>query len=349
MSGYFSMMEERGFEELLFVHDGSTGLKAVVAIHSTVLGPALGGTRMWPYPSEAAAIEDVMRLARGMTYKSAMAELDLGGGKGVILGDPCRDKSEALFRAYGRFVEKIGGRYITAADMGVDENDLDCVRRETAHIIGGTLHGSPSPFTAFGVWRGMKAAANALFGTASLGGLVVTVQGLGSVGGSLCRYLAEEGAALIVTDLNRDKVISAAEKWGARAVAPEEIYSQPCDIFAPCGGGGVVNRKTLPQLKCRIVAGAANNVLHDEDCGAALHSRGILYSPDYVINAGGLIFVDYCRRGITDPDVIHSVVERIEGRLKQIFQRAADQKLRPEIAAGLMAEERLRGSEKPTV
>jgi leucine dehydrogenase len=343
MSVYFARMESQGFEELLLFHDRGTGLKAVVAIHNTALGPALGGTRMWPYPSEEAAVEDAMRLARGMTYKSAMAELDLGGGKGVILGDPCRDKSEALFRAYGRFVEKIGGRFITAVDMGINEKDLDWVKRETAHVIGGTLQGSPSPSTAFGVWRGMKAAANARFGTTSLTGLVIAVQGLGGVGGSLCRYLAEEGAALIVTDLDQEKVKFAVEKWGARPVTPEEIYSQPCDIYAPCGAGAVINRDTLPALKCRIVAGAANNVLNDEECGAALHAREILYAPDYVINAGGIIFVDYCRRGITDPETIKSVVGRIEGRLERLFRRAAEQNLRPETAACLMAEERLRG------
>jgi len=339
-------MEKQGFEELLFAHDASTGLKAVIAIHSTILGPALGGTRMWPYPTEEAAVNDVMRLARGMTYKAAMADRDLGGGKAVIIGDPCRDKSEKLLRAYGRFVDKLGGRYITAEDMGIGEKDLDWVRQETAHVLGDSSQGSPSPFTAYGVWRGIKASARDALGSDSLEGLTVAVQGLGGVGSRLCEYLAGEGARLIVADLDPEKVKGAVSRWAAKAVAPEEIHARECDIFAPCAAGGIINELTIPQLKCRIVAGAANNVLQDRACGAGLMNRGILYAPDYVINAGGLIYVDSIRLGLKDPDEIRRVVGRIEQRLTHIFKRSAAEKQPPEVVADLMAEERLQSGAK---
>jgi len=301
---------------------------------------------MWPYPAEEAAVEDAMRLARGMTYKAAMADRNLGGGKAVILGDPCRHKSERLLRAYGRFVDKLGGRYITAEDMGIGEKDLDWVRQETAHVLGDSSQGSPSPFTAYGVWRGIKASARAALGSDSLRGLTVAVQGLGNVGGKLCAYLAREGARLIVADLDPEKVKEAVSRWPAKAVAPEEIYAQECDIFAPCAAGGVINEKTLPQLKCRIVAGSANNVLQDRAWGAELMKRGILYAPDYVINAGGLIYVDSMRLGLKDPAEIRRVVGRIEDRLAQIFKRSAAESLPPEAVADLMAEERLQSGAK---
>ncbi|MEW5783826.1 MAG: Glu/Leu/Phe/Val dehydrogenase dimerization domain-containing protein [Bacillota bacterium] len=342
MAGYFGRMESLGFEELIMVHDSPTGLKAVIAIHSTLRGPALGGTRMWAYPSEEAAVEDVLRLARGMTFKAAAAELSLGGGKAVIMGDPGRDKSKALFQAYGRFVDRLQGRFLTAEDMGTCEQDLDWVRAETAHVIGGSACGSPSPYTAYGVWRGMKAAAAAAFGSASLSGLVVAVQGLGGVGSCLCRYLAEEGAALIVTDLDAARAAAAAKQWGARVVKAADIYAQKCDIFAPCGVGAIINAETIPLLQCRIVAGAANNVLLEEADGVALHHRGILYAPDYIINAGGLIFVDACRRGAADSDQVYRDTGRIEGRLARLFHRAAGQGLTPEAAAALLVEENMR-------
>ena len=342
MSGYLARMAEQDFEEVILVHDAESGLKAVIAIHSTARGPALGGTRMWTYPNEEAAVEDVMCLARGMSYKSAAAELPLGGGKGVIIGDPCRDKCEALFRAYGRFVAKLNGRFITAADMGTEEHDLDCVRMETEYVIGGSALGSPSPITAYGVWKGLKACADEVFGTSSLEGLVVAVQGVGSVGMALCKHLADEGALLLVTDLDQKRVQEAEERFKAKAIMPDEIYGQKCDIFAPCGGGGVVNRETIPQLQCRIVAGAANNVLKEKEFGAALKERGILYAPDYIINSGGIIFVEFSRQGEKDLEKIKAVIDRIEGRLKEIFRRSREQQLLPEEVADLIAEEKLR-------
>ncbi|MCJ7807037.1 MAG: leucine dehydrogenase [Clostridia bacterium] len=342
MSGCLARMAEQGFEELVLFYDAGTGLKTAIAIHSTARGPALGGTRMWVYPNEEAAIEDVMCLARGMSYKSAAAELPIGGGKGVIIGDPGRDKSEALFRAYGRFVEKLNGRFITAADMGIEEHDLDCIHLETRHVIGGSALGSPSPLTAYGTLKGIKACVEEVFGSPKLEGLIVAVQGVGSVGMALCKNLAEEGALLIVTDLDQKKVREAVECWNAKAVAPDEIYAQKCDIFAPCGGGGAVNRESLPRLQCRIVAGAANNVLKEKELGAALKERGILYAPDYIINAGGIIFVEFSRQGEKNLEKIKAVIDRIEGRMKEIFRRSREQNLQPEEVADLIAEEKLR-------
>lgn len=341
MDGYFPKIEAFGFEEVLMAHDAETGLKAIIAIHNTVNGPALGGTRMWNYSSEAAAFEDVLRLARGMTYKSAGAELPLGGGKAVIMGDPRRDKSGKLLMAYGRVVEKLQGRYITAQDMGIDESDLDWVRRETAHVLGGSTIGTPSPFTAYGVWQGIKASAEEVYSDSSLEGKVVAVQGLGGVGSSLCDYLAGEGARLIVTDIVPERVSEAVAKWGAKAVEPEEIYAQECHIFAPCGGGAVINKNTISRLSCRVVAGAANNVLEKPEDGEALARLGILYAPDYVINAGGLIFVDSCRRGCTDKVLIRESISGIGERLRRIFAMARERDLCTAVAADLLVEERI--------
>lgn len=342
MSGYLSRMAELGFEELVLFHDAPTGLKTVIVIHSTARGPALGGTRMWTYPNEEAAVEDAMCLARGMSYKSAAAELPLGGGKAVIMGDPCRDKSEALFRAYGRCVAKLNGRYITAADMGTEEHDLDCVRMETEYVIGGAALGSPSPYTAYGVWKGIKACAEEVYGSPSLEGLVIAVQGVGSVGMSLCKHLFDEGAQIIVTDLDQKRIKEAVELYNAEAVGQEEITNVKCDIFAPCAGGGVINSHTVSKLQCRIVAGAANNVIKENNIGIVLQERGILYAPDYIINAGGITFVEYSRQGEKNTVEIKKVIDRIESRLKEIFRRSREQKMRPEEVADLYAEEKLK-------
>lgn len=341
MSEYLSKMEERGFEELVLLHDARSGLKGAIAIHSTVRGPALGGTRMWTYASEEEAVEDVMSLACGMSYKAAAAELPLGGGKGVIIGDPHHDKCEELFECYGRFVENLNGRFITAADMGISEPDLDCIRKETRHVIGGSQIGSPSPFTAYGVWRGMKACCEMVYGSPSLKGKVVAVQGVGSVGGPLCGHLAEEGAHLLVSDLDQDRVDQAVEQFGATAVDPEQIVFRECDIFSPCGAGGVINKESIAHLKCSIVAGAANNVIKDNEYEEALQERGILYAPDYIINAGGLIFVEMRRQGEMDDQSIKNLVSGIEKRLKEIFQRSREQNLLPGAVADIFAEERL--------
>jgi leucine dehydrogenase len=342
MSGYLTRMENQDFEEINLFHDAETGLKAAIVIHSTARGPALGGTRMWTYPNEDAAVEDVMFLARGMSYKSAAAELPLGGGKGLIIADPCRDKCEALFRAYGRFVERLNGRFITAADMGTTAQDLDCVRHETDHVVGGADVGSPSPFTAYGVWRGMKACAREVYGSPELEGLTVAVQGVGSVGAALCGYLSADGAKLIVADIDSRKAEEAAELWSAEIVKPEEIASRQCDIFAPCGAGGAVNSKNLESLHCRIIAGAANNVLKEEGLGLALQKRSILYAPDYIINAGGIIFVEMNRQGEKDADKIRLLIGRIEGRLQELFRRSHEENLLPQQVADMIAEERIK-------
>ena len=341
MTEYLAKMEEKGFEELVLLHDTETGLKGAIAIHSTALGPALGGTRMWTYPSEEEAVDDVMCLACGMSYKAAAADLPLGGGKGVIIGDPGRDKCEELFSCYGRFVEHLNGRFITAADMGIEENDLDCIRKETRHVVGGTEIGSPSPFTAYGVWKGIKACAEEVYGSPNLEDKVIAVQGVGSVGAALCGSLAGEGARLLVSDLDQNRVKQAVTTFGATAVDTDQVIFRECDIFAPCGIGGVINEQTLSHLKCNIVAGAANNVIKEEGLGAALKERGILYAPDYIINAGGLIFVEMRRQGERDEEKIRQLIARIEGRLKELFSRSREQNLLPEEAANIYAEEKL--------
>ncbi len=344
MAGYFAKMVPLGYEEIHLFHDPPSGLKAIVAIHNTALGPALGGTRMFDYPTEEAALEDVLRLARGMTYKAAAAHLNLGGGKAVIMGDPARDKNEQLLRAYGRCVEKLGGRYLTSVDMGIDEKDLDCMRLETEHLLGESSAGNPSPYTAFGIWQGLKRCAAEVYGTPRLKDLTVAVQGLGGVGGALCRHLSEDGASLVVTDIVPEKAKKAAELWGAALVEPGQIYDQQCHIFAPCAAGSVINPETIPRLKCRIVAGSANNMLLDDESGEALYRRGILYAPDYVINAGGLIFVDCLRQGITHPEEIHRIITRLDERLQVLFHRSHQEKKPPEVVADLLAEERFRGA-----
>jgi leucine dehydrogenase len=291
----FEKLAEYRYEQVVFCHDKSTGLRAIIVIHNTTLGPALGGCRMYPYATEDEAVADALRLARGMTYKAAASGLNLGGGKSVIIGDPRKDKSETLFRSFGRYIETLGGRYITAEDVGTSIEDMENIRLETSHVVGVDVthggSGDPSPFTALGVKQGMLACAEEAFDAPSLEGRTVAVQGLGHVGYHLCELLHAEGARLIVTDLNRSLVEEAAREFGAKPVEPDEILSIPCDVLAPCALGSVINDESLAKLRCSIVAGSANNVLAESHHGAALYERGILYAPDYVINAGGLINV----------------------------------------------------------
>ncbi len=291
----FTYMEKYDYEQLLFAQDKQSGLKAIIAIHDTTLGPALGGTRMWTYENEEAAIEDALRLAKGMTYKNAAAGLNLGGGKTVIIGDPRKDKNEAMFRAFGRYIQGLNGRYITAEDVGTTVEDMDIIHEETDYVTGISpafgSSGNPSPVTAYGVYVGMKAAAKEAFGTDSLEGRTVAVQGVGNVAYNLCKHLHEEGASLIVTDINREAVKRAVEDFGAKAVEPEEIYSVDADIYAPCALGATINDETIPQLKAKVIAGAANNQLRENRHGDIIHEQGIVYAPDYIINAGGVINV----------------------------------------------------------
>ena len=283
-------MKEFGHEKVLFVNNEEAGLRAIIAVHNTKRGPAIGGCRLWPYESEDAALFDVLRLSRGMSHKNAAAGLDFGGGKAVIIADPS-EKTEALFEAFAEAVNDLGGCYITAEDVNTDCDDALIMARKTNHICGlPQVSGDPSPFTAIGVWQGIKAAAKVVFGSDDLKGRTIAVQGLGKVGYPLCRHLHEEGAKLYVSNLhNKEMIEKAVEEFGAVPVSPDKILSQECDILAPCALGAVMNPETIPALNCKIVAGAANNVIFDDASGEALKARGIAYAPDFIINAGGVI------------------------------------------------------------
>lgn len=292
----FGQLQSYGHEQVVVCSEPSIGLKAIIAIHDTTLGPSLGGVRMWPYENEQEAVRDVLRLSRGMTYKAAISGLNLGGGKAVIIGDPRSEKSEALFRAFGRFVDSLGGRYITAEDVGTDVQCMEWVHMETKYVsglpkaTGGS--GDPSPVTAYGTYVGMKACAKKAYGSDSLEGKRIAVQGAGHVSSYLAEFLHKEGAELLICDIYEDKVNELAEKVDAEVVDPDDIYGLDVDIFSPCALGGVVNDDTIDHFKCDIIAGAANNILDQEDKhGQMLLDRDIMYAPDYVINAGGLINV----------------------------------------------------------
>jgi leucine dehydrogenase len=288
----FDTIAEMGHEQVVLCHDQSAGYRGIIAIHSTTLGPALGGTRFWRYASDEEAFVDALRLARGMTYKNAVAGLNLGGGKAVLIGDNRTANREMIFRAHGRFVESLGGRYITAEDVGTSTADMDFVHMETDYVTGlAGRSGDPSPVTAHGVFRSIQAAAKWCWDSDDLGARTVSVQGCGHVGYHLAKALHEAGAGLVVTDIDPERAKRVASEFGATAVAPDDIYSAQADIFAPCALGAVINDKTIPQLRVELVAGAANNQLQDERHGDELHRRGILYVPDYVANAGGVINV----------------------------------------------------------
>ena len=288
----FDTIASMGHEQLVICNDSSAGYRGIIAIHSTTLGPALGGTRFWQYASDEEAIVDALRLARGMTYKNAVAGLNLGGGKSVIIGNNKTADREMIFRAHGRFVESRGGRYITAEDVGTSTADMDFVHMETKNVSGlAGRSGDPSPVTAHGVFRAIQASARERWGSDDLSTKTVSVQGAGHVGYYLAKELHEAGAKLVVTDIDAERVKQVVTEFGARFVAPEEIYSVQSDIFAPCALGGIINDATIPKLTCEIVAGGANNVLLEERHGVVLEERGILYAPDYVANAGGVINV----------------------------------------------------------
>lgn len=340
----FEYMEKYDYEQLVFCQENTSGLKAVICIHDTTLGPALGGTRMWNYASEEDAILDALRLARGMTYKNAAAGLNLGGGKTVIIGDSRTQKSEELFRAFGRYVQSLNGRYITAEDVGTNVQDMDWIHMETKFVTGVSSSygssGDPSPMTALGVWRGMKAAAKEAFGSDSLEGKTIAIQGLGHVGYYLAKHLTDEGARLVVTDINPESVKRVVREFVATPVNPEEIFQVKCDIFAPCALGAVINDDTIPKLKCQVVAGAANNVLKEERHGDKLHELGILYAPDYVINAGGVINVADELEGYNYERALKKV-ETVYDNVAKVISIAKRDNIPTYKAADRMAEERI--------
>lgn len=340
----FDYLQKYDYEQLVLCQDETSGLKAIIAIHDTTLGPALGGTRMWMYNSEEEAIEDALRLSRGMTYKAAAAGLNLGGGKAVIIGDPRKDKSEELFRAFGRFVQGLNGRYITAEDVGTTVADMDLIYQETNYVTGVSpafgSGGNPSPVTAYGVYRGMKAAAKRGFGHDDLSGKTIAVQGVGNVAYNLCRYLHEEGANLIVTDINMENVQRAVVDFGAKAVGVNEIFGVECDIFSPCALGAIINDDTIPQFKAKVIAGAANNQLKEEHHGDTIQEMGIVYAPDYVINAGGVINVADELHGYNRERAMKKV-ETIYDNMNRVFEIADRDNIPTYKAADRMAEERI--------
>ncbi|MBT3251530.1 MAG: Glu/Leu/Phe/Val dehydrogenase [Candidatus Marinimicrobia bacterium] len=341
----FDKMNEMGHEQFNMFHDPTCGLKAIVAIHNTTLGPALGGCRFWNYNSEDDAMIDVLRLSQGMTYKAAIAGLNLGGGKSVIFGDAKKLKSERLFRSFGRFIEGLGGRYITAEDVNTSVRDMEHVKKETNYVTGisSALGGSgdPSPVTALGVYVGIKASVKERLGLDNISGLKIAIQGLGHVGQYLTEYLHKDGAELFVTDIEQDRIDKMVRKFGATPVAKEDIHSLDVDVYAPCALGAAINDVTIPELKCSVVAGAANNQLAIPSIhGAELKKRNILYAPDYAINAGGLINVSNELEGYNREKAFNQA-EGIYDILCSIFKRAKEEDIPNNIASDILAEERI--------
>lgn len=345
-SSIIQQMASFDHEQVLFCQDKATGLKAIIAVHNTVLGPALGGTRMWAYKSEAEALTDVLRLSRGMTYKSSLAGLNLGGGKAVIIGDARKDKNEALMRRFGRFVDSLGGKYITAEDVGMSLRDMEYVSMETEHVAGLPEYmggsGDPSPFTAYGVYMGMKAAAKEQYGSDDLSGKKILVQGIGSVGSHLVDHLVKEGAVVSVSDIYDDRIKSVVDKHGAvQVIDPNMVYDADMDIYAPCALGATVNDETLAKLKCSVIAGAANNQLKDErKHGVDVMNKGIIYAPDYLVNAGGIIncyweVIGYSR------EAAKAQTEQIYDTALRIFKLSKEENIPVYLAANKLAEQRL--------
>ncbi len=339
-------IREYGHEQVVFCNNEEAGLQAIIGIHDTTLGPGLGGCRMYPYSSVQDALTDALRLSRGMSYKAAAAGLNLGGGKAVIIGDPKKDKSEALFRAFGRAVEALGGRYITAEDVGTDVNDMEYIFMETASVTGvDASHGGsgdPSPFTALGVLQGMRAACEAVFNGDGLKGHTVAVQGLGHVGFHLVKLLADEGARIVACDIDKEKVQAAkAEVPGLEIVDGEQIFDVDMDVFAPCAMGSAINDKTIKRIGAKVVCGAANNQLDRDELGAELTSKGVLYAPDYVVNAGGLINVSVELEGYSREQALR-LTRNIYYNTLKILRMARKEGIPTNQAADRLAEERIR-------
>ncbi|MDC8831673.1 Glu/Leu/Phe/Val dehydrogenase dimerization domain-containing protein [Alteromonas gilva] len=344
----FEHPEFDSHEHVAFFHDSATGLKAIIAIHNTNLGPSLGGCRMWPYLNSAEALTDVLRLSKGMTYKAAMANLQQGGGKSVIIGDPRQHKNEAFMQAMGRFVESFNGQYVTAEDSGITVADLQAVATQTQHVagthalynvLGETPTGNPAPSTAYGVFVGLKQTVKHVLNS-NLNGVKVAIQGMGHVGYRLAKQLHEEGAELYVADIFPEGLAKAEQEFGAKIVAPEDILSLPVDVIAPCAMGSAINDESLPDIRAKIIAGAANNQLAREELGQALHQRGICYAPDYVINAGGIIDIYHQKKSDSSDDALRAHIDQIGDTLSEVYQRAEEQSLATNIIANRIAEER---------
>jgi leucine dehydrogenase len=340
----FTEMTDMGHEQVLFCRNDDVGLRAIIAIHDTTLGPALGGLRLYNYGNEDDAIRDVLRLSRGMTYKAAVAGLDLGGGKAVIMGDPSI-KSEALFRSFGRHVQSLGGRYITAEDMNTTVEDMNAISRETEWVTGAGSYqggaGDPSPITAWGVFQGIRACLEVVYGSPDVSGRTIAIQGVGSVGYHLARYLNHEGAKLLYNDISERKLKKIKEDFGGKIIDAEEFFSTECDVLAPCAVGGILNQDTIPKVRAPIVAGGANNQLDQEERdGTMLEEAGITYAPDYVINAGGLIHVYAELKGfpeekaMSDASLIFDTVKRVINKAKSLGITTTD-------ASNQVAEERM--------
>ncbi|MDP2305444.1 MAG: Glu/Leu/Phe/Val dehydrogenase dimerization domain-containing protein [Pseudomonadota bacterium] len=322
----FEQLSSYDHEQILFCRNDDVGLRAIIAVHNTTLGPALGGCRLYDYATEADAVRDVLRLSRGMTYKAAVAGLDLGGGKSVIIGDPSM-KSEAMFRAFGRHVQSLSGRYITAEDMNTSVEDMDNIRRETKWVTGSAAahggSGDPSPVTAWGCYHGIRACLEVIYGSPEVAGRTIAIQGVGNVGYYLAKYLHEGGASLLYADISQKRLARVVEEFGGTVLEGDEFYRANCDVLAPCAIGGIINTRTIPMIKAPIIAGGANNQLDDETRdGEALAERGITYAPDYVINAGGLINVcaelknQSREKAMGDAAAIFNTVKRIINKAK---------------------------------
>lgn len=337
-----AQMSNYNHEQLLFCNDNTTGLKAIIAVHNTVLGPALGGTRMWMYNNEMEALNDVLRLSRGMTYKNSISGLNLGGGKAVIMGDSRAMKSEALFRRFGKFVESLGGKYITAEDVGIGTADMVYVNMETNHVVGlPGKSGDPSPVTAQGVYMGMKACAKEQFGSDSLAGKKVMVQGVGHVGEYLVASLTKEGAKVMISDVHEDTLKRVASTYGATVVGINDVYDQDMDIYAPCALGATVNDENLAKLKCSIIAGAANNQLANESVhGVEVMKKGIIYAPDFALNAGGVINCYSEVKGLSSSWAL-AKADEIYTTISNIVKRSQAENIPTFKIANKMAEERI--------
>ena len=340
----FDEVAKEGHEQILFGYDKVSGLKTIIAIHSTALGPALGGTRFFPYESEEDALEDVLRLSKGMSYKAAAAGLDLGGGKAVIIGDPMTDKTERLFRAYGRIVDSLQGRYITAEDVGTTTLDMDMVRRETRWALGNSValggSGDPSPVTARGLYAATRAVAMKLWDDPDVAGRKFAVQGAGKVGSAYIQLLVENRAEVLVADVYEPAVQAAVEKYGVTPVDLDTIHQLDVDIFSPCALGAALNENTIPEMRCQAVVGCANNQLATEKDAQRLADRGILYAPDFVVNAGGLINVYDELHGYSKTRALHRV-DAIYDATMTILNTSEEHNINPNEAAEMVAEERI--------